>query len=130
MTKRDLSWVCRTRAAVVAAMGIMAGGCLQAASVAPYDPDASMVYNCGSGRTFDVKRLRDEVVVVVDGITQRLVRDPAFAGAERFTNRLQTLTFFKDRATYDWPGRVRYDSCVHDGYSRDPNKRTKQENSD
>ena len=63
-------------------------------------------------------------------MTQRLVRDPAFAGGERFTNRLQTLTFFKDRAAYDWPGRVRYDSCVHDGYSRDPNKRTKQENSD
>lgn len=129
--KRDFSWKSWSRAAVAAGMGVVAGGCLQAASVAPYDQAAPMVYNCEGGRKFDVTRLRDQVLVVVDGITQRLNRDHAYTGAERYTNRLQTLTFSNGSATYEWPGRTRYDRCTtNEGYSSDVNRRVKQENSD
>jgi len=130
MMKSDLIWRW-SRAAVAAGIGIMAGGCLQAASVAPSDQGPLIVYNCEGGRTFNVTRLRDEVLVVVDGITQRLARDAAFRGGDRFTNRLQTLTLSRDGATYDWPGRPRYDRCTaNEGYSKDINTRVKQENSD
>jgi len=130
MTKRDLSCGAWFRAAVAAGMGVVAGGCLQAASVAPYEGGAPIVFNCEGGRSFNMTRLRDEVLVVVDGITQRLMRDTAFKGAERFTNRLQTLTLSQDGATYDWPGRARYERCTNEGYSKNINTRVKQENSD
>jgi hypothetical protein len=132
-TEREGLTRCVLRAAIAGSLGVVLNGCLQTVPVAVQDQDERMVYNCAGGRRFNVTRLRDQgaVIVAVDGSTLRLNRDAAYAAAERYTNRQQTLTFSKDGATYEWPGRATYSRCTTgDGYSSDENKRVKQLNTD
>ena len=76
---------------------VLLSGCLQTAPVVvvtPQDQAARLLYNCPNGRTLDVTRVQGNAtaLVVVDGKTLQLPRDTATTSAERYTNRLQTLT--------------------------------------
>lgn len=99
----------------LAAAGTLSG-CLQTAPVAvtPQEQASRVVYNCPNAKTLDVTRLRSSnaVVLVVDGSTLQLSRDAGYTSAERYTNRLQTLTLSGSSATYDSIGRASYGPCT------------------
>lgn len=105
--------------AMVLGMGAMLSGCLQTAPVAPTPQEQAgrAIYNCPGGRKLDVTRTTDDrsVLLVVDGNTLRLDRDMGYKKADRYTNRLQTLTIFNDGASYEVIGRTTYGPCVFEG---------------
>jgi len=104
------------RLAVAGGMGVTLAGCLQTAPVVvtPQEQASRIVYSCPGGRMFDVTRIRDQgsVILVVDGNTLQLNRDASYTAAERYTNRIQTLTLFGNSATYDSIGRASYGPCT------------------
>ena len=107
---------CRYSALLAAAV---LGGCLQTAPVVvtPQDQAARLFYNCPNGRTLDVTRVRGNtsVLVVVDGKTLQLPRDAAMTSAERYSNRVQTLTLFGNSATFESFGQPRHSPCTAAG---------------
>lgn len=120
-SERSLSTSGALRLAVAGGMGAMLGGCLQTAPVVvtPQEQASRIVYSCPGGRTLDVTRIRDQrsVILVVDGSTLQLNRDTSYASAERYTNRLQTLTLFNNGASYESVGRGSYGPCTEGGGS-------------
>lgn len=107
--------------------------------VTPQEQASRVVYNCPNAKTLDVTRLRDQAsaIVIVDGTTLQLPRDTAYKSAERYTNRLQTLTLFSNGASFEAIGRSTYGPCTAtstDGFpgadARENNRRTRMENTD
>jgi hypothetical protein len=93
------------------------GGCLQTAPVVvvtPQDQAARLLYNCPNGKTLDVTRVQGNTaaLVVVDGKTLRLPRDGAMTTAERYSNRLQTLTLYGSSAAFESLGHANYSPCM------------------
>ena len=92
------------------------GGCLQTAPVVvtPQDQAARLVYTCPNGKILDVTRVQGNTsaLVVVDGKTLQLPRDAAMTSAERYTNRIQTLTLFGNSASYEALGQATYGPCT------------------
>lgn len=134
-------WRTSRAAAGLVCAAAMSSGCLQTAPVVvtPQEQASRIVYDCPGGKTLDVTRLQNQssVVLVVDGNTLRLPRDTGYAAAERYTNRLQTLTLFNNGASYEAIGRSAYGPCAigqADGHvggdARDRARRNKMENSD
>lgn len=101
--------------AVVAAVGLLSG-CLQTAPVVvtPQDQAARRVFTCPNSKTLDVTRVQGNasVLVTVDGRQIQLPRDTATTSAERYTNRLQTLTLFGNGATFESLGKPAYGPCT------------------
>ncbi len=101
--------------AAVVAVGLLSA-CLQTAPVVvtPQDQAARRVYTCPNGKTLDVTRIQGKAsaLVTVDGQTMQLPRETASTSAERYTNRLQTLTLFGDGATFESLGRAAYGPCT------------------
>jgi hypothetical protein len=101
--------------AAITAVGLLSG-CLQTAPVVvtPQDQAARRIYTCPNSKTLDVTRIQGNasVLVTVDGRTIQLPRDTASTSAERYTNRLQTLTLFGDGATFESLGRPAYGPCT------------------
>lgn len=86
----------------------------QVVVVTPQDQAARLLYNCPNGRTLDVTRVQGSTaaLVVIDGKTLRLTRDAAATSAERYTNRLQTLTMFGTSASFESLGQASSGPCV------------------
>lgn len=130
----------RMPAAAIGVASVLLGGCLQTAPVVvtPQDQQSRVVYSCPNAKSIDVTRLSNgtSAIVVVDGQTIQLNRDGSSTAAERYTNRIQTLTVYGGSATFETLGRTRYGPCTGSEYgapgadSRENNRRTKQENSD
>jgi len=101
--------------AVVAAMGLLSA-CLQTSPVVvtPQDQASRRFYTCPNNNTLDVTRVQANasVLVTVDGRTIQLPRETASTSAERYTNRLQTLTLFCNGATFESLGRPAYGPCT------------------
>lgn len=133
----------RRHGARIAAIGVttgLLGGCLQTAPVVvtPQDQQSRVVYGCPNAKSIDVTRLSNgaSAIVVVDGQTVQLNRDGTSTSAERYSNRIQTLTLYGGSASFETLGRTRYGPCTASEYgypggdARENNRRTKQENSD
>lgn len=86
----------------------------QVVVVTPQDQAARLLYNCPNGRTLDVTRVQGSTaaLVVIDGKTLRLTRDAAATSAERYTNRLQTLTLFGTSASFESLGQASSGPCM------------------
>ena len=86
----------------------------QVVVVTPQDQAARLLYNCPNGRTLNVTRVQGSTaaLVVVDGKTLRLTRDAAATSAERYTNRLQTLTLFGTSASFESLGQASSGPCM------------------
>jgi len=116
--------------AVVAAVGLLSG-CLQTAPVVvtPQDQADRRVYSCPNNKTLDVTRVQANasVLVTVDGRTIQLPRDTASASAERYTNRLQTLTLFGNGATFESLGKPAYGPCTLGAGQAGSGEETQQE---
>jgi hypothetical protein len=95
------------------------GGCLQTAPVVvtPQDQAARLLFTCANGRTLDVTRVQGSAsaLVVVDGRTLQLPRDTSLTTAERYTNRLQTLTLYGSSASFETLGQSSYGPCTVSG---------------
>jgi hypothetical protein len=95
------------------------GGCLQTAPVVvtPQDQAARLLFTCANGRTLDVTRVQGSasVLVVTDGRTLQLPRDTSLTTAERYTNRLQTLTLYGSSASFETLGQSSYGPCTVSG---------------
>lgn len=102
------------RSSVLFAVAVLSG-CLQTAPVVvtPQDQAARLWYHCPNGKTLDVTRVQGSAsaLVVVDGRTLQLSRDPAMTTAERYTNRIQTLTLYGTSASLDSLGQASYGPC-------------------
>jgi hypothetical protein len=128
------------RATIAAVSALVLGGCLQSAPVVvtPQEQQSRVVYSCPDGKSIDVTRLSNgaSAIVLVDGQTVQLNRDAASTSAERYTNRIQTLTVYGGSATYETLGLTRRGPCTASEYGgpggegRESNRRTKQENTD
>ena len=110
-------------AALVGVLGL--GGCLQTTQgplrqnnqvvvVTPQDQAARLYYSCPNGRALDVTRVQGNtaVLLVIDGKTLRLPRDTAATTAERYSNRIQTLTLFGTSASFDVMGQSNSGPCT------------------
>lgn len=86
----------------------------QVVVVTPQDQAARLLYNCPNGRTLDVTRVQGSTtaLVVIDGKTLRLTRDATATSAERYTNRLQTLTLFGTSASFESLGQASSGPCM------------------
>lgn len=105
------------RAGAVVAAAILVSGCQTTAPVVvvtPQDQAGRLIYSCASGRTLDVTRVQGSAsaLVVVDGKTIHLPRDGTVTTAERYTNRVQTLTLYGTSATLDTLGRSSSGPCT------------------
>jgi hypothetical protein len=112
-------------ACLILAGSAMVSGCLQTAPVVvvtPQDQAARLVYTCSNGKILDVTRVQgnSSALVVIDGRTVQLPRDTATTSAERYTNRIQTLTLFGSSASLVALGRVTYGPCTIGGASGVP----------
>lgn len=109
------------------ATALVLGGCLQTPHmpgpgrqtsqvvvVTPQDQAARLYYSCPNGRSLDVTRVQGNTaaLLVVDGKTLRLPRDTAATTAERYTNRIQTLTLFGTSASFDVMGQSNSGPCT------------------
>ena len=109
------------------ATALVLGGCLQTPHapgpgmqnrqvvvVTPQDQAARLYYSCPNGRSLDVTRVQGNtaVLLVVDGKTLRLARDTAATTAERYSNRVQTLTLFGSSASFDVMGQSNSGPCT------------------
>ena len=105
------------------------GGCLQTAPVVvtPQDQAARVLFTCANGRTLDVTRVQGNAsaLVVADGRTLQLPRDTSVTTAERYTNRLQTLTLYGSSASFETLGQSSYGPCTASagGYYDDQGQR-------
>ena len=105
------------------------GGCLQTAPVVvtPQDQAARVLFTCANGRTLDVTRVQGNAsaLVVADGRTLQLPRDTSVTTAERYTNRLQTLTLYGASASFETLGQSSYGPCTASagGYYDDQGQR-------
>lgn len=127
------------RLGAVGALALLASGCPKSTPVVvtPQEQASRVVYTCPNAKTLDVTRLQGQAsaIVIVDGTTLQLARDRSYASAERYSNRLQTLTLFNNGASFESIGRATYGPCTaSDGYSggdpRESSRRGKQENTD
>jgi membrane-bound inhibitor of C-type lysozyme len=86
----------------------------QVVVVTPQDQAARLYYSCPNGRSLDVTRVQGNsaALLVVDGKTLRLPRDTAATTAERYTNRMQTLTLFGTSASFDVMGQSNSGPCT------------------
>ncbi len=86
----------------------------QVVVVTPQDQAARLYYSCPNGRALDVTRVQGNtaVLLVVDGKTLRLPRDTAATTAERYSNRIQTLTLFGTSASFDVMGQSNSGPCT------------------
>ncbi len=86
----------------------------QVVVVTPQDQAARLLYNCPNGRTLNVTRVQGSTaaLVVIDGKTLRLTRDAAATSAERYTDRLQTLTLFGTSASFESLGQASSGPCM------------------
>ena len=96
---------------------LMLAGCLQTAPVVvvtPQDQATRLFYNCPNGRTLDVTRVQGSgaALVVIDGKTLQLPRDATATSAERYTNRLQTLTLYGTSASFESLGQASSGPCM------------------
>jgi len=109
----------RLRISVSVATVVLAAGCHQTAPVAvtPQEQLYRVTYNCPDGRSLGVTRIHgnNAVTLLVDGATHQLTRDAAMTSAERYTNRVQTLTFSGNNASYDVLGRTSSGLCTPSG---------------
>lgn len=105
------------RSGTAVAIATVIGGCQTTAPVVvvtPQDQAGRLIYTCASGRTLDVTRVQGSAsaLVVIDGKTIQLPRDGAVTNAERYTNRVQTLTLYGTSATLDILGRSSSGPCT------------------
>lgn len=105
------------RSGTAVAIAMVIGGCQTTAPVVvvtPQDQAGRLIYTCASGRTLDVTRVQGNAsaLVVIDGKTIQLPRDGAVTNAERYTNRVQTLTLYGTSATLDVLGRSTSGPCT------------------
>jgi hypothetical protein len=110
------------RSGAAAAAVVVIGGCQTTAPVVvvtPQDQAGRLIYTCANGRTLDVTRVQGNAsaLVVVDGKTIQLSRDGSITNAERYTNRVQTLTLYGTSATLDTLGRSSSGPCTIAGAS-------------
>lgn len=105
-------------AAIGGVLGLL-GGCLQTAPVVvtPQEQQSRVVYSCPNAKSIDVTRVSNgaSAIVVVDGQTLQLNRDGSSTSAERYTNRIQTLTIYGGSATFESLGRTSYGPCTGSG---------------
>lgn len=89
----------------------------QVVVVTPQDQAARLIYTCPNGRTLDITRVQGNTsaLVVIDGKTIQLPRDSATTNAERYSNRIQTLTLFGTSASLDVLGRSSSGPCTIGG---------------
>lgn len=121
MSTGELHWHAIARAVAVGAVALLLSGCPATSPVVitPQEQASRVVYTCPNAKTLDVTRIQGQssAIVVVDGTTLQLSRDTAHKSAERYTNRIQTLTLFGNSATFDAVGRAAYGPCVVQGAS-------------